>query len=85
VRILADALGPLRAAAATLLELEGSAAKSADEALATVAASLGSSARDAVAQLAAAHHGDRVGTNPDALLHVIDLAMRLSERAARVP
>jgi predicted nucleotidyltransferase len=84
-RILAEAFGPLRAAAATLLELEGSPASTADEALARVAAAIGPSAREAVAQLAAVHHGGRGAVSPAALVEVIAIAVRLSERAARLP
>ena len=48
-RVLADTLGPLRAAAATLLELEGAPNSDSNAALAAVAASFGAPS-DAVAQ-----------------------------------
>jgi predicted nucleotidyltransferase len=83
-RILADAFGPIRAAAATLLELEGSAASTADEALTRVAAEIGPSASTAVAQLTAAHDAGRDVAGAATLVEVIAVLMRLSERAARL-
>jgi hypothetical protein len=85
-RILADAFGPLRAAAATLLELEGSPPqKNAGEALELLASNFGPGGRDAVAQLSAAHDKGLAPQKPDALFEVIELAMRLGQRAARLP
>jgi predicted nucleotidyltransferase len=83
--ILADAFGPLRAACATLLELEGTPNADSTVALAAVAASFGAQSGDAVARLAAAHAGKSLGAEAgDALFQVLALAMHISERAARL-
>src|SRR5262249_4337892 len=57
VRMLADLLGPLRAAAATLLELEGTPNADSSAALMAVAAACGPRCENAAAQVLAAHHG----------------------------
>jgi hypothetical protein len=84
-RILADTLGPLRAASATLLELEGTRATDSDTAFRAVAESLGAESRDAAARLYAAHDRRSV---PDpggpALPATIALAAKLYERASRL-
>ena len=83
--ILADMLGPLRASAATLLELEGEGAIAPDAALAQVAAALGAESEPTVAQLHAAHDGQRLDGDPRAILFgAAALAMRMLERSARL-
>jgi predicted nucleotidyltransferase len=85
VRILADTFGPLRAACATLLELEGAPNADSSAALAAVAASSGSQSGDAVARMVAAHEGKLSGADAaDTLFQVQALAMRVSQRAARL-
>jgi hypothetical protein len=80
-RILADALGPVRAASATLLELEGVAI---GNALDTVAATC-DGGREAVAQLVAAHESAPLaGAADDALRATIVLLTCISQRAARL-
>jgi predicted nucleotidyltransferase len=80
-RILADALGPLRAAAATLLELEGA---DIGDALAAVAAG-GEGGGEAVAQLLAVHAGQSLAGAPDdAVDATIALITRIAERVARL-
>ena len=59
VRVLADTLGPLRATAATLLELEGTPISDSSAALAALS---GVGASDAVAALIAAHERKPVAT-----------------------
>ena len=84
-RILADTLGPLRAACATLLELEGAPNPDANAALATIAASFGPQSADAAAHLVAAHEGRSLGAaGADALFQVLALAMQVSQRATRL-
>src|SRR5262245_17570036 len=84
-RILADALGPLRAAAATLLELEGAAKPEADAALRSVAASFGSQHAEAAAQLFAAHDGEFHAADPDStLVSVTELLACMLQRAERL-
>jgi predicted nucleotidyltransferase len=83
--ILADAFGPLRAACATLLELEGSPNPDSSAALAAVAASFGAQSGDAAACLVAAHEGKSLGAEAgDALFQVLALAMHIAQRAARL-
>jgi predicted nucleotidyltransferase len=83
--ILADAFGPLRAACATLLELEGSPNADSSAALVAVAASFGSQSGDAVARLVTAHEGESLGADAaDTLFQVIALAMHIAQRAARL-
>jgi predicted nucleotidyltransferase len=81
-RVLADSLGPLRAASATLLELEGARAPDANAALQSVAASFGSESSAAVEQMLAAHARHVPPSDPqDALFQVAELTGRLGERA----
>jgi len=85
VRILADMLGPLRAAAATLLELEGAAKPEANASLRSVAASGGRQNDSAAAQLFAAHRGEALTGEPQAVLaQVIELVTAMSQRAAQL-
>jgi len=82
-RVAADAAGPLRVAAATLLELEGRPAASPKAALETLAADLGdASLREAVARLSEARESGRLapGTAGPTVLGLADLASRLRVR-----
>ena len=83
VRVLADTLGPLRAAAATLLELEGAPTSDSNAALAAVAAAVGAPS-DTVASLSAAHERKPLAAPQQALVQAIDLVMRISARAAKL-
>ena len=81
--VIADAAGPLRSCAATLLELEGQPAPHPKEALANFAASLGEPGWDeTLANISAAR--ERAILSPDkadaTLLWLIDLAARLRAR-----
>jgi predicted nucleotidyltransferase len=81
---LADAAGPLRAAAASLLELEGQPAASPREALERVAAATGVPELDAVVRLLSEIRETRrapPGAAGPAVLHVIELARHLFDRA----
>jgi predicted nucleotidyltransferase len=85
VRILADTFGPLRAASATLLELEGAPNTDSSAALAAVAASSGPQSSDALARMVAAHEGKFLGADTaDALFQALALVMQVSQRAARL-
>jgi predicted nucleotidyltransferase len=84
-RILADTFGPLRAACATLLELEGAPNADSSAALAVVAGSFGSQSGDAVARIVATHEGKSLGADAgDALFQVLALTMQIAQRAARL-
>jgi predicted nucleotidyltransferase len=84
-RILADTWGPLCAASATLLELEGTPNPDSIAALETVASSFGPQSRNAAAELLAAHGGNALGAATEgALFQVLELAMHMSKRAARL-
>jgi predicted nucleotidyltransferase len=83
-RIVAEAAGPLRSAAATLLALEGTHADSPRAALEQVAASLGDPGwTDVLAAMSRAREGGRLppGTAAPALARLADLAGRLHDRA----
>jgi len=84
VRVLADALGPLRAAAGTLLELEGAPNSDSDAALKAVAASFGAEGDAAAAGLFAAHEGRAIAEPQRALVQAIDLVTRIAARAAQL-
>jgi len=85
VRLLADMLGPMRAAAATLLELEGAPSSDGSAALATVAAACGPPSERAAVQLLAAHDDELTDERPDGvLLQVIECLICMSQRAARL-
>jgi predicted nucleotidyltransferase len=85
VRLLADTLGPIRAASATLLELEGIEKPEGNAALRTVAASFGDKGGAAAAGLFSAHSGSLAsGDARTVLVSVIDLTTRISERASRL-
>ena len=81
-RVLADTFGLLRAAAATLLELEGAVATDSDAALASVAHSL--QASETVAQVSAAHERKPVVEPRQMLAQVITFVTRITERAAKL-
>jgi predicted nucleotidyltransferase len=83
--ILADMLGPLRAACATLLELEGGPASDSTAALVSVAASFGPDGTDAAAQVLSAHERATLATYADdALFQVLTLTMQIFQRAERL-
>jgi predicted nucleotidyltransferase len=84
---VADAVGPLRASAAALLELEGEPSRAPKEAFARVARDLLGADADAVlAHLSAAreHPLSGTGTAGPTLLALIDLTQRLRARANRL-
>jgi predicted nucleotidyltransferase len=84
-RILADALGPLRASAATLLELEGAKAGDAMAALQSVAEASAPQSGAVIAQVVAAHAGREMTADPQSVLfQVSELAGRMFERANRL-
>jgi predicted nucleotidyltransferase len=82
VRVLADALGPLRAAAATLLELEGAPNPDSSAALTALAASFGAS--NAAAVLFAAHERKPVADPRQAVVDAIELVRHIATRAAQL-
>jgi predicted nucleotidyltransferase len=84
VRVLADALGPLRATAGTLLELEGAPNPDSDAALKAVAASFGAEGDAAAAGLFAAHEGRTIAEPQRALVQVVDLVTRIAARTAQL-
>jgi len=84
--VIADMAGPLRACAATLLELEGTPAKSAKEALQLVAASstdVNISAEE-ISRISEAREKRALerGTAAPTLLHLIDLTHSMWKRAS---
>jgi predicted nucleotidyltransferase len=83
--ILADVLGPLRAACGTLLELEGAPIVDSNAALAAVAASLSSEAAGVAARLVAIHGGAtlEVGTS-ELIFQALALVMQVYRRAERL-
>jgi predicted nucleotidyltransferase len=82
VHVLADALGPLRATAATLLELEGTPNPDSDSSLTALAASFGASG--AAAALFAAHERKPLADPQQALVQAIDLVGHIAGRAAKL-
>src|ERR1700694_1746824 len=84
-RMLTEAAGPLRAASATLLELEGSPNPDANAALKSVAASFDHQGSLVVGELLAARSGElKLEGSAEALFQTIQLIKHLSERAARL-
>ena len=83
--VLADAAGPLRAAAAAILELEGQPVASAKAALATVAKSLGV-ADDVLAQLSQARETRTLpaGAAGTVLFGLLELAEKMRARVERI-
>ena len=87
VMVAADAAGPLRAAAATLLELEGTATLPPKQALIELVRSFhDESLSAAVRELSPARETRMLppGAAPDLVLALIDLAARMHARASRV-
>jgi len=83
--ILADVLGPLRAACGTLLELEGAPIADSNAALAAVAESLSSEAAGAAARLVAIHDMGALDSGPSELMfQALALVMQVYGRAARL-
>ena len=81
--MLAEAAGPLRAASATLLELEGSPSPDASVALESVASAF--QASKVVAELLAARSGrTQAEGSAEVLFQVVELIKHLSERASRL-
>ncbi|HWZ44990.1 MAG TPA: nucleotidyltransferase domain-containing protein [Candidatus Saccharimonadales bacterium] len=84
-RVLADTVGPLRAASATLLELEGTKSPDATEALRSVFASFGPGSEAVLGRLMAAHDQRALPSDAqDTLFQVAELTSRLCERAQRL-
>src|SRR5687768_16369576 len=82
---IADAAGPLRSCASTLLELEGHAARSPKEALEEIAASSPNAAQDTqLITEARQRHTLPPGAAAPALFHLIDLARAMWARAAQL-
>jgi len=83
--VIADAAGPLRSCASTLLELEGHAARSPKEALEEIAASSPNAAQDTqLITEARQRHTLPPGAAAPALFHLIDLARAMWARAAQL-
>src|SRR5215813_1287706 len=83
--VLADVVGPLRAACGTLLELEGAPIADSNAALAAVAASLNSETSSVAARLVAVH--DNGASDSDAaelMFQALALVMQVYGRAARL-
>jgi len=84
-RILAETLGPLRAACATLMELEGVPSINSNAAFESIAGSFGPESRDAAACILAAHDGNSLEPRAQqALFETLALSIKVSERAARL-
>jgi predicted nucleotidyltransferase len=84
---LAQVAGPLRAAAAALLELEGTAAPSPKAALESVAGAMpGQGWPEAMATLSRVREGQSLdkGVAPATLLRLVDLAAAMHERARKL-
>jgi hypothetical protein len=86
-RVLADAAGPLRSSAATLLELEGRPVDSGKGALVELGTSRGPAAVSALETMSEARERSRVapGRAGPALFELIALAERMRERFAALP
>jgi predicted nucleotidyltransferase len=83
--VLADVLGPLRAACGTLLELEGAPIADSNAALAAVAASLSTEAAGAAARLVAVHDRGVLESGASELMfQALALAMQVYRRAERL-
>ena len=83
--VMADAAGPLRSCAATLLELEGRAAASPKEALEQIAQSSATTAHDVqLITEARQRHALPPGAAAPALFHLIELAQAMWARAAQL-
>jgi predicted nucleotidyltransferase len=86
VLALSEAAGPLRALAAVLAGLEGSPAPSSREALRSLAAAAGPTVAEAVERMSQARETGSLprGAAAPALLTLIDLAVRIRDRAEAV-
>ena len=86
VRLIADGAGPLRTAAASLLELEGQRATSPREALAQVASGMGAEWAPVLARISEAREGKPLapGVPSETLLRLIELAGRMRARARQL-
>jgi predicted nucleotidyltransferase len=86
MRALADTLGPLRAACATLLELEaGTPPGDSTAAFMSVAASFGPEGTETAKRTLAAHDGAPLGADSDAALFgLLTLATQVAARAGRL-
>jgi len=82
--VLAETLGPLRAAAATLMELEGNSISDSGAAFAVVASSFGAGGEVAAAGLIAAHERKPLADPHQVLMQVIDLVGHIAARAAKL-
>jgi predicted nucleotidyltransferase len=82
--LLAETLGPLRAAAATLMELEGEAITDSAAAFAVVASSFGAAGEAAAGGLNAAHEHKAVPDPQQVLVQTIDLVGHVAARAAQL-
>jgi predicted nucleotidyltransferase len=83
--ILADVLGPLRAACGTLLELEGAPTTDSNAALAAVAASLNSETSSVAARLVAIHDSTTMDTGASELMfQALAFVMQVYRRAERL-
>ncbi len=80
LRIMANVFGPLRAAAATLLALEGKPTSDSTAALQSLAASVDQG--PVVQQIFAAHRGETPSGKPqESLAHLLDLLKQMAQRA----
>jgi predicted nucleotidyltransferase len=82
--VLAETLGPLRAAAATLMELEGQAVSDSGAAFAVLASSFGANGEGAAAGLIAAHGRKPLADPQQVLVQTIDLVGHIAARAAQL-
>jgi predicted nucleotidyltransferase len=82
--VLAETLGPLRAAAATLMELEGEVISDSGAAFAVVASSFGPVGEAAAGGLIAAHDRKPVTDPQQVLVQTIDLVGHIAARAAQL-
>lgn len=83
--VIADAAGPLRSCASTLLDLEGSPASSPKEALEQIASSSAAAAHDVkLISEVRQRHTLPPGAAAPALFHLIELAHRMWARAAQL-
>jgi predicted nucleotidyltransferase len=83
--ILADVLGPFRAACGTLLELEGAPIADSNAALAAVATSLSSESGGVAARLVAVHDSGALNIDASELMfQALALVMQVYGRAARL-
>jgi predicted nucleotidyltransferase len=88
VAVITDAAGPLRSAAATLLDLEGKPASTPRAALEAVAGAMkGSGCKEALARLSAARESGSLppGTAAETMFQLMALAGALRTRAEQLP